>query len=513
MKKSDQWLLAAGFAVFFIFLNGYQFNNGDQEEHMPYVYKLLQPELYPADYIVSLQVEHFTVRFYFAHFMAFFMQWIPPWPLVFGFYFICLMIIGYALTGLAAYKSNKTTAPFIALLIFVLVNRYTVGGNALLVSQLVCSVVALAIGALAVLNFETGKTAIWALLCGLAVLFQPLVGLQLFVLLFGGYLWKNGLRKMKEAGLSLLIFAIFSAPMLLPVFRSFFSLKAPGSDELYYKILYDFRNPHHYLPECFPLSDYMKTGFWWAVILLAAWFFYRRGRREVVIPVMALSFAGCVVYSLCMKVLDLPQMGMTQWFKSTTWTGFIGIPVVAAFVADNFRPDLRLRKIHRIVIAVATLMTFCFIVFSGLQPVERIKARFKTSFYSEDDLGRMHRWIRENTPVGAVVLPCPDDHSFMSEAGRSIPVGYKAIIHEKGFMLEWYERMQTIYGVTLLPGDCDQDIVKRAETWYSTALDADIKSPQPIDYRLVRANYRLPEDWQDALVHREGEFLLLKFRP
>ena len=52
MSTRHRILIAVGFALAFIAVYGYQFNNGDQEEHLPYVYKLLDSSLYPNDYLI-----------------------------------------------------------------------------------------------------------------------------------------------------------------------------------------------------------------------------------------------------------------------------------------------------------------------------------------------------------------------------------------------------------------------------------------------------------------------------
>ncbi|MBK7964425.1 MAG: hypothetical protein IPK10_03340 [Bacteroidetes bacterium] len=66
MKNWDRLLLAVLFATLFILVHGYQFNNGDQEEHLPYVYKLIDSNLYQNDYLVPVQFSQFSIRTYFA---------------------------------------------------------------------------------------------------------------------------------------------------------------------------------------------------------------------------------------------------------------------------------------------------------------------------------------------------------------------------------------------------------------------------------------------------------------
>ena len=68
IKNRDRLLVSVLFATIFILVHGYQFNNGDQEEHLPYVYKLIDSNLYQNDYLVPLQTSQFSIRFYFIVF-------------------------------------------------------------------------------------------------------------------------------------------------------------------------------------------------------------------------------------------------------------------------------------------------------------------------------------------------------------------------------------------------------------------------------------------------------------
>lgn len=56
------WFFALVATVLFIGLNGYSFNYVDQEEHLPQVYKLFNPSLYPNDYFM-VPNERLLIRF------------------------------------------------------------------------------------------------------------------------------------------------------------------------------------------------------------------------------------------------------------------------------------------------------------------------------------------------------------------------------------------------------------------------------------------------------------------
>ncbi len=83
--------------LLFIAINGYTVNCGDQEEHLPYVYKLLNPALYPSDYVVPVQTSIFTVRFYFAWLIYGLGLVFPVVPTIFLLHFLSIYFVVYYL--------------------------------------------------------------------------------------------------------------------------------------------------------------------------------------------------------------------------------------------------------------------------------------------------------------------------------------------------------------------------------------------------------------------------------
>ena len=138
--------------------------------------------------------------------------------------------------------------------------------------------------------------------------------------------------------------------------------------------------------------------------------------------------------------------------------------------------------------------------------------RYQIGNYPKSDLSKMHFWIAANTPKECVILPLPDDDSFLCEAQRSIPVGYKAIIHEPFFLLPWYKNFYSIYGVGLLPGNINQHVIERAKLLYSSRPDSVIDSPININFRIWDASLTSRNMIHEKIIiHQEGKYLLCKF--
>jgi len=511
MKNRDRFLLSIVFAALFILVHGYQFNNGDQEEHLPYVYKLLDPSLYTNDYIVPIQSTQFTIRYYFAHLIRLGSFLMPVSAFVFFIYFLCLSTFGFVIASVTEKMSKSKLAASIALLLIIILNNFSVGGNSFFDIQLTSSCVALALGMLGYSYFEKEKYISAAALCGLASLFQVLIGMQLFLLFMLGSIFTNTNDKLKTLLLQILFYLLFAGAMLFPLLQLQFGKLSSLESPIYFDILFNFRNAHHYNPACFPLTDYLKTTCWWLLILFSIYSIRKENQYRNQVLFMLISLAGCIVYYIGFTHFHLPSIGKTQWFKSTVWPGIIGVIPVAIYInnkIDNKIPNLKSwRTIQYFVLIVSML----FIFNSALIPIDKFKSRYKVGNYPQSHLEKMHEWISKNTDNKAVFLTMPNDDSFLCEAKRSMPVGYKAIIHQPDFLLKWYDNMNAIYGVKLSHKTC-RNISKEAAGIYHLRTDTSLSYTGRIDYRLW--NMELMDssliDWK-ALMHRESNILLLPF--
>lgn len=498
-------LLAIGFALAFVVVYGYQFNNGDQEEHLPYVYKLIDSSLYPNDYLVPRQVSTFTVRFYFANLLAWGGRLFPVDKLVFVLHLISLAVSAYCVSRMALKRSIWNVAGWVAPVILLVWNSWTVGGNHLFDVQLTCSSLAMMFGAIALLKFDGDKPVQAAALAGVAALFQVLMGLQLFLLFGLTMLWRKrffGWRKIVFSGLA---FCGCSAAMLGPVMYAQLLQNVPGDNQLYHQVLFIFRNANHYHPLCFPLKDYLKE----IVILVLLVFCFSRQSKEknrYVPEFMIFVLMGCIVYSLAF-FYEMTSLVKLQWFKTNAWLVFYAVVPVSVFISDKLRRNIDVKPVVFGGLLSAVVLGFILVTNSAILPMEKLQSRYKIGNYVKSDLQLLHERIDRELPVDVMVLPLAGDESFLCEARRSIPVGFKAIIHEKDFMLDWYQKMNDLYKVSIQPDACNQEVIARAGTLENTALPMKYR----IDYRIIDSNLI---DYNPAVygeeVFRQGPYILTK---
>lgn len=479
MRVRYRILLAIGFALAFVAIYGYQFNNGDQEEHLPYVYKLLDGSLYPEDYLVPRQVSTFTVRFYFAHLLAMGGLLVPVDKLVFALHLLSLFVAAYSVSRMAMKRSIWNMAGLVAPVLLLVWNTWTVGGNHLFDVQLTCSSLATLFGSIALLKFDGDKPVQASALAGLAALFQVLMGLQLFLLFGLTMLWRKrffGWRKIVYSGMA---FGCCSAAMLGPVLYTQLLTNVPGDNYLYHQVLFIFRNANHYHPLCFPLKDYLKELM---VLALLVFCFSRQSKEKnrYVPEFLIFVLLGSIVYSIGFYY-EISSLVKLQWFKTNAWLVFYAVVPVSVFISDKLRRNIEFKPVVFAGLSVALVVGFLLISNSAVLPMEKLRFRYKIGNYQKSDLQLLHERIDRELPKEVVILPMANDESFLCEAKRSIPVGFKAIIHEKDFMLNWYQRMEELYQVSIKPGTCNQEVIARSKTLQNSRLPLKYK----INYRII----------------------------
>lgn len=491
-----------------IFIYGYQAFSGDQEEHLPYALALNDPSLYTHDYLVSYQLEHITVRYFFAHTMAFLFRYFPEQETIFAVYVFNLALTIMPLLRLCSRRSDHPIVLPMAGAAFVLFSRFTIGGNALSDVQLTCSSFAIAFCAWAIDFYDRKKPVTAAFLCAFASLFQVLFGLQLIgllllVQLFNAY---NRLKNRWKTSLMMLLgYALPAAFMLVPLIKQ--QTGHAIQPDLFHSLLFKYRNAHHYMPQCFPLSDYTKTIALWGLAGLSL------RRTEHYFRAWFTLLAGgvilfCLVYVALFSFAGVAAIGKLQAFKSTVFMTYLALVPLVLFIGEKTGGIKLFSILNRwwvTSIFIGTL--FLFITDKSFLPEYKWQNRYQIGTYEQDDLGQMHNWIRNNTPKDAVFISFASDVSFLCETRRSTLVAYKGIVHTPDFMLSWYEKMLAVYRVPMIEDACSQNIIATADSTYQNVPDSAISKQFHFDFRLWQSE---PIPGSGPEVHRQGDYVLTR---
>lgn len=436
-------------ALGFMFLYGYTFNCSDQEEHLPQVYKLLNPALYSNDYFVEAASSHFTIRYFYVKLVYSLALLFGPETAVFTLYILCLWFCFYFLLKTASHFFENDNIQLIAGIITpMLFNSFTTGGNSLFDTQLICTSIAMPLCLGGIYMFLKKEWLKAGALCGAASLFQVLMGLQTFFLFMLLSILSETKFDWKLIGKSFLVFIVVALPMLSHILYNQFG-DSNYNKQIFYEALYFFRNPHHYIPSRFAVGDYLKTMFIMCMAILLT-FVSKNRFLKFLIYLNATVVILLLFYFLLFEVAHFMAIGKTQLFKITLWLQFINGIFITGFIAGFVLNKIKLNLFNNRWILTATafsIILFSFIVYFKKYFPEKIKRRYSINNDYKSDLTLAHDWLKQNTKESAMVISFADDNSLLCESQRPVLIAYKAIIHEPWFLNNWMLTFKKAYNI------------------------------------------------------------------
>lgn len=444
-ERIDFVLFSLCVALCYLLLNGYSFNAGDLSEHLPQVYRKLNPALYPNDFFVTYALGQFTVRDVWVTCVTALSAVMPVHTVCFVLHLLCLTLTILAWMRITRIVAPVGYAPHISVvIIFLLVNKLTVGGNTLMGNSFYSSIPAEMLASWAVYAALHRKTLLSAAACGLALWFQAIVGVHM-ALLLAVYFWA-GRASLKQAVIFSLMFAGVAAPVLGQLIYTYVWQCLYCDKIQYYTLLYEYRAFLHYLPHLFPATHYL---YFILLMLAAAYAVYmqREAVRMFAVFVLTCVFF-CVAYTILIYTV-WPGSGMLQAFKTTVWLNALCGVALGIHISRVMQRWVDMSIIsHKWLTGAVAVLLFGVLTQSAYLPWEKLHSRYQVGRYVKTDLQQMHEWIRLHTPVQAMFITDPSDDSFSCEAQRSMPVNYKAVVHDPAYMQAWWQRMQQYYAVS-----------------------------------------------------------------
>lgn len=216
-----------------------------------------------------------------------------------------------------------------------------------------------------------------------------------------------------------------------------------------------------------------------------------------------------VAYYYMLERLNIQFVGKSQWFKSSVWLTLIFSICITVAISEMLSSIFSIQKLRKFFVYASFVSVFFAIpwVFaSAWNPVGYFRIIYRVGNYEKTDIGKMHDWIRVNTPKEAVFLINPSNESFLCEAQRSLLIGYKAVIHEPFFIVPWASDFCRIYSINRenLNGKW---AVKQAAINYESIFYAPLPY-EKLDYRLDQISSCQYLKKLGPEVHREGDFIL-----
>ena len=506
---------------------GYDYGNSDQDEVIPYVLHRLDPALFTQDWFVNIQLSEFSVRTYFVWLIHALSLLLPVWLSVLIIYVATWLAIGAAVYRLAFHFTRDQLPSAAAVVLALLLTPvWTLGGNDLVHSMLVASMVGWAFALWAVYHFLRSRYLLAPVLLGVACWFQALVGLHIAMLLF--FIRVIKFARGERAAHSLvgiaafgMLFALWSSPSLGPIIYQQVFARAVDADPSLFYILAEFRLPHHYLPLSFHLHGVLRFALLAAAGVAAlVWqpFRERLHDHDFIVYIIVQIVIFCAIGFLFTEILPILFVAKLQLFKMTVFAKLLFVILISG--AISFWLPHRLRNLARsvlrrprwgmlVVVVLAATAVGLAVSSDGL-----LRERVRPFVRAESPLGRVQEWARRNTAYGAIFAVPPSISSFRSEAQRTIVINYKAIPYDDEQMVTWFRRLIDMAPVEL-PKRGGPDLPARLDSAFealSVQRLVDLARQYRFNY-VVRRTPLPPTTSPFREVYRADGWLTYEFNP
>jgi hypothetical protein len=452
------------------FRHGYTFGSGDQSEMLPYAKYLNDSSLYTKDfYIQSIAAYVPNERFVFSKVLSFFIHYLPEFTFVLHALATLALIIG--LRKLAEKWLFTEGGRWLAVLspIFILYN-INLGGNELYYNALTPSYLAQVIGLWAFVLIFAGFLNWSCALIFLATFIHPLIGVQLWLLVFLTHIYSQYKGMGYESWLDLMrIHGGYLLTAGFYIFKIKSGYDAPNmSNEMFLNII-EFRAPHHYFPNYFPSKN-------WLILmpLIGIYFITAKHLLRVMIGII---LSGCLVYTFGVLVLKSPTIMSIQWFSMTIWLKtfaimtFIGL--VEALIVEFKTAEKLLNSDFILKLLIILSLIFLPLMAPQYQVLKNKNYDFFTSNLIKTPEVDISIKSKALTDKNALFLIPADFSAFRYWSERNVFIDYKATNHRQAAFGEWYNRIQIIYNININDRRQGRDLPEVANAHFKNLKESD----------------------------------------
>lgn len=449
-------IIGAIFLYLLLYLNhGFLIYGSDTIETIPYALWMNDHSLFPEDFHLShLRSSVFNERFISVYLLSLFgnqLEWGSKILHAIFTFLLCTGMIRFS-DLILKHFSLSIMVVFITLIALYNIN---IGGNELYYNMYVPSLLAKSIAIWGLVFCYTRRYALASILLALATFFQPLVGLQVFVVLLPIVFFLNGFKKK-----SFIFLGIYAASA--GVFIAYIlGAQGPNVDSIYsFFEIVKFRIAHHFFPSYFPKSHIILLGF----LYILSFLYYIR-KNQFLGLFIGVSVLGIIVYLLGVSQ-QIETILSSQWMKINIWLKYFAVLGIVAALKDI------LEKKHLLFLTIGLFLISFSVSLYRFQPI-----------YDKDYPTDLYAWIIVQTKSTDVLLVPPELNDFKARTTRSSYFDFKAMLHHRPAIYEWYKRFEQIYGMK--PEDRTQeiDIFKEVKNRY---LDGKDWNNLNVDYIIAR---------------------------
>lgn len=515
---------------------GYGYGLGDHEELLPQLLRALDPTLFPTDPYLLAEDDAFSVRFVWLGLLRLTCLVVPPPVAVFTWSVIAWAGVSWAAWRLAATLVPSRAAATLAVLATIATVHWTPGGNALISRTLVPESLAWIPCLLAIEAFARNRTYRAAALLGVTAWIQPLMGLQVGLMLGLVALWRVRDGEPRAAvvgalGFGATVFAV-GAPILIPTLLTQSGTAPPDDGLPTFYITAQLRQAHHYLLFAQDPAALLKFGAVVAAGLAGLAVLRQRARSSADAPAVEPGVTAFAIRLLAViGGLVLFYVAMTEGAHSLTVAKmqFFRLTLVAKLVfvawasgaAVALAPGLAQRAdaAHRQRLAgwAAALGAVALTVGLAVAGIGRPAEVWRPAQHRATDLYRAEAWIAEHTPRDALFLVPPGTTSFRSHALRSVAINFKPTTFRDDAMHRWLARLRTVAPAPLPPLDARRDGVMAWRealdpTYHATADWDRLAATVGADYALIDRR-AAPTPPPGEPIHQSGPWAVYRVGP
>ena len=342
--------LSVIFGIIGTIINNAGYGGGNQVEHLPVIIRLLDKTYLINDYFTNASMNSIA-RINYARFIAMLSGSERNLSFTFLFLSLCANILISVTTFSFAHKlfNDSPLAGIISSALVISIVTFELGYTSRIYSgYFEPATIAGALIFLAIWFVARGKCVISMVLCGLASIVHPLLGLEMggvllityivFQLISQGKISKNGFT---QIFLSMVVLAGFSLFSVVPQF----SQERIPTNLFIYLIAY-FRNPHHYVPSTFKYYEFI----YFIAYLIAMIIIYLKIKKDGTNPFsQTIAILCCVIVLLCIggyvfvEIFPIRILVIAQTFRLLYFVKWIGLILFAGMIADEkYSPSTRL---------------------------------------------------------------------------------------------------------------------------------------------------------------------------
>lgn len=438
LKDSVYWFLG----VFGLLLLrwGYVYGSGDQVEVLPYALKIRDSSLFTNDLFVSHIAESvINQRWAMASLLSWFGDYMPQMTLVLFVITTFLLVRGLQFLFLHFFGQVQNAVFWsfcFVVLTVLLTSGWSPGGNELYAESLLPDSISRVFVVWSLYYFLISRTSLAFVLVGLATLFQPLMGFQLFAIVSGVLVLSKPtlVSLLRDAVIYILgggwLFLVMSAVLLED------SSVLEMSE--YYNIYFEFRAPHHFIPSHF-LN--WKSALFFLGVGYALFYFFKK--QHQVFLLLILTTLGCLIYAIGVEGFNSRLIASTQWFKVTQW---MKIFTILAFVG-GLLPLIEKLELFGVAYfknlsaAVGGVILILLFLFPENHPLQK-----PLDFQVENSRKELYEFVKHHTELQDIFIIQLGNTDFKYGAQRSVFVDFKSVDPSPSFLSEWKRRIEFVYG-------------------------------------------------------------------